>query len=190
MEPQDDIPYIRKVLSGDSKAYAFLVDKYKAMTYTLALRIAGNAQDAEEISQDAFVKAYKALPAFKQESAFSTWLYRIVYNTAISKTRKKKLDTTSLDTNYLGNYVAVTQTTFQGMVREDQQKYIQAAMHELTAEESTLIYLHYTEEKSMEEIGMVTGLTAANVRVKLFRARKKLYIHLHKMLKNGKEDLL
>lgn len=86
----DDI-YIEQVLNGNTKAFAFLVDKYKVLVYTVAFRILRNHEDTEEIVQDAFVKAYHALGSFEKKSKFSTWLHRIVYNSAISKTRKKNL---------------------------------------------------------------------------------------------------
>ncbi len=188
MSQQQDLTCIRKVIRGNTRAYTFLVDKYQAMAYTLAFRVVGNAPEAEEISQDAFVKAYQALPTFRQEAAFSTWLYRIVYNTAVSRTRKKKATTVPLDT--LCAEPAAVQDTFQTMVQEDQKKYIEAALSKLSGEEASFIHMYYILEKSMEEIGAIAGLKASHVRVRLFRARKKLYGYLHGMLQDGKEDLL
>ncbi len=190
MSQQQDLTYIRKVVRGNSQAYAFLVDKYQAMAYTLAFRMTGDAREAEEVSQDAFVKAYQALPTFRQEAAFSTWLYRIVYNTAVSRTRKKKTATVSLDTLYASAEPAATQDIFQTLVQEDQKKYIEAALSKLSGQEASFIHMYYVLEKSMEEIGAIAGLNASHVRVRLFRARKKLYGYLHRMLQDGKEDLL
>jgi len=99
MEFLDDSFYIEKVINGDTSAYTNLVNKHKDMVYTIALRIARNHQDAEEIAQDVFLKAFQSLESFRQKSKFSTWLYRIVYNTAISKIRKKQPEVTALDEN-------------------------------------------------------------------------------------------
>ena len=83
VEHQQDKIYINKVLEGDRNAFAYLVDKYKTMVYSLALRLVKDREEAEEISQDAFIKAYQSLASFKGKAKFSSWLYRIVYNTAI-----------------------------------------------------------------------------------------------------------
>src|ERR1044071_10031245 len=93
----NDIEIIGKVLSGDQQAYALLVERYKNYVFTLALRFTKSREDAEEVSQDIFIKAYRALSDFRGASKFSTWLYTIVNNTCITFLRKKKLVTHSLD---------------------------------------------------------------------------------------------
>ena len=97
MRFESDSYYIEKVLNNDVAAFSKLIDKHKEMVFTVAVRILRNREDAEEIAQDTFIKAYKSLKTFKRESKFSTWLYRIAYNAAISKTRKKRLQTVDLD---------------------------------------------------------------------------------------------
>ncbi len=89
MKLSDDNFYISKILAGDSTAYVFLIEKYKNMAFSIALKITRNREDAEEIAQDAFIKVYDSLKDFRKKSKFSTWLYKIVYNTAISRIRKK-----------------------------------------------------------------------------------------------------
>ena len=97
MDQKDDRYYISKVLEGDMQAFSYLVDKYKDMVFTLAFRILKNRENAEEVAQDSFVKVYQNLKKFKSKSKFSTWLYRIVYNTAISRVRVKQNPTMSID---------------------------------------------------------------------------------------------
>jgi len=92
MAYKEDKFYIEKVLKGDTTAYADIVNKHKEMVFTIAVKILRNREDAEEIAQDAFVKAFQALPGFKGEARFSTWLYRIVYNAAISQSRKRNMN--------------------------------------------------------------------------------------------------
>src|SRR5215510_14691733 len=94
---QNDNEIISQVLNGDHQAYAQLVNRYQSYVFTLALRFTKNREDAEEVAQDIFVKAYRALADFKGNSKFSTWLYTIVNNTCITFLRKKKLQTHSLD---------------------------------------------------------------------------------------------
>ena len=85
-----DEKIIGQVLSGNRNAYALLVDKYKDRVFSLALGIVHKRELAEEIAQDAFIKAFTSLKKFRKDAGFSTWIYRITYNTAISETRKQK----------------------------------------------------------------------------------------------------
>ena len=114
---RDDSYYVRKVLKGDRQAFAVLVDKHKSMAFKLAMGIAKNKEDAEEIAQDSFLKAFEALPKFNADSKFSTWLYRIVYNTAISKIRKKKvlhddIDDTTISTQFAHYFINLLYSDF------------------------------------------------------------------------------
>ena len=86
-----DHSIIDTILAGNSNAYSILVDRYKNRVITLAYNILQNREDAEEVAQDAFVKAFSALKEFKKQAAFGTWLYRIVINTALNKRKRKKL---------------------------------------------------------------------------------------------------
>ena len=97
MEINRDLWYINRVLEGDANAFAPLVDKYQNMVFTIALRIVIKREDAEEVAQDTFLKVYRSLNTFRLEATFSTWLYRIAYNTAISHARKKQLPITPID---------------------------------------------------------------------------------------------
>jgi len=187
---QEDLKYINQVTSGDVSAYSILVDKYKAKAYSLALKIAKNEHDAEEISQDAFLKAYKGLKNFKKEAAFSTWLYRIVYNTALTKIKKRKLDTTTISDSHYEIASGNVTTSMSSLVTQDQKKYLKLALDQLPEDEATLVTLFYTYEKDMNEIADITGLTHVNVRVKLSRVRKKLYGILEKLLKKELGNLV
>ena len=104
MKYLDDNHYIDRILSGDVAAYAMLVAKHKNLVFSIALKILNNREDAEEVAQDCFLKVFQALKTFEKKSKFSTWMYRIVYNAAISKTRKKKLDVVPMDNYVINNY--------------------------------------------------------------------------------------
>ena len=92
-----DIELIEQTLAGNQAAYADLVKRHQRFVFTLAMRFAKNREDAEEIAQDCFIKAYRSLSAFQRQSKFSTWLYSIVYTTAMTFLRKKRVDTDSID---------------------------------------------------------------------------------------------
>ena len=82
--------YIRQILAGDLSKFTFLVENYKDMAYSIALRMVNNQEDAEDVVQDSFIKVYQSLGTFRQESKFSTWFYKIVVNTALTKVKRKR----------------------------------------------------------------------------------------------------
>lgn len=191
MKSNKDSYYIQKVRNGDVSAYAYLVDRHKKMAFNIAMQIVGNREDAEEITQDAFLKAYQALDTYKGESKFTTWLYRIIYNASISKMRKKKLDQVSIDDDYKASVnVKSTQSALQSLTNEEQKLYINRALNKMNGDEKTIISLFYLDENSIDEVSDVTGLSVANVKVKLHRSRKKLYGILEMFLQNELKTIL
>ncbi|MCK9421105.1 MAG: RNA polymerase sigma factor [Bacteroidales bacterium] len=183
MKYQDDNFYIDRVLAGDVSAYAGLVSKHKNLVFSIALKILNSREDAEEVAQDSFLKAYQSLKTFEKKSKFSTWLYRIVYNAAISKTRKKKLEFIPMDNYLIHNYSE--DGFFPGadeIEPEEQKIMIERAMRSLSDDENLLITLFYHGENSIEEISNITGLSMSNVKVRLHRIRKKLYGELSIMM--------
>lgn len=190
MKYQSDSFYINKVLNNDVSAYTILVDKHKNMAFTVAYRIIRNREDAEEIAQDAFVKVYQSLKSFKKESKFSTWLYRIIYNTAISKTRKKQLETTNLDYNVVENFSTDDiKEDVNRLDNDEQKKIVTKILQHLNPEDSTLINMFYFKEYSTEEISDIMGLSQANVKVKLHRIRKKLYKEIQLIISKQHKEI-
>jgi RNA polymerase sigma factor (sigma-70 family) len=183
MKFETDIFYLQQIISGNARAYAFLVEKHKDMVFSIALKILHSREDAEEVAQDAFVKAYQSLSGFKNEAKFSTWLYRIVYNSAISKVRKKKLELAPLDDTTINNYSEDNVDSNFFLVDEpDQFELLQKALQSLPEDENVIVSLFYQNENSIEDISAITGLTVANVKVKLHRIRKKLYTEMQRMM--------
>lgn len=179
MTYREDQFYINRILQGDSSAYAALVDKHKEMVFTIAVKIVRNQLDAEEVAQDVFVKAFHALTTFKGDAKFSTWLYRIAYNTAISATRKKKPVFTVIDDKMIDNYTTDQITQMVNEHSESEQiEVMNRLMDNLPEEENLLLTLFYKKEKTIEEISGITGLSESNVKVKMYRIRKKMYLDL------------
>ena len=186
MASNTDQIYIDKVLNGDSSAYKMLVDRHKDMAFSIALKIVRTREDAEEIVQDAFIKAYQKLSSFRKDSKFSTWLYRIVYNAAISHTRKRRLESTELTAGTIENYSVDEIREGAGQMDTDQQKKLMNELiDQLPALEFTLINLYYRQEMSIDEISGITDLSASNVKVKLFRTRKAMY---HKLQQEANKE--
>lgn len=191
VEQQQDNIYITKVLEGDRNAFAYLVDKYKTMVYSLALRLVKSREEAEEISQDAFIKAYQSLASFKGKAKFSSWLYRIVYNTAISKLRQQPAGRVSLDeSNITETLYLESKENYETLSAGERKKYLEKALDSLDSDEKMLIILYYYEEQDLDEIASIAGLTKTNTKVKLFRARKKMLTVLQGYLKEETYNLL
>lgn len=187
MVQTDDNIIIARVLNGETAAFEVLVNRYKDMAFSIALRVCKNTEDAEEVAQDAFLKAYQSLSKFKQESKFSTWLYRIVTNTAISSTRKRKIAMVSLDEPIIENYSEnEIQNNMNQFDFEEQSRMIKKTMQLLHPQDCLLLNMFYTDNLSIEEIEEITGLSQANIKVKLHRIRKKLYSLINEqMIKNS-----
>lgn len=188
MNSSDEKNYVQQIKDGNVQAYSFLVDEYKNSAYQLAFRILRNQEDAEDASQDAFIKAYKSLHKFKMEASFSTWLYRIVYNTCLTKIKKRKPDLIDISDSTEAHLLNDMEQTFSKLVNSDRRKFLAKAMENLSEEQNSILHLFYTEEKDMAEIGHILNLTHGNVRVKLMRTRKKLLELLRGMLQNELKD--
>lgn len=187
---REDSFYIEEVLKGNSKAYAPLVEKHKAMVYTICYKIVRKSEEAEELAQDTFLKAFDKLNSFRSEAKFSTWLYRIAYNAAISMTRKRRLEVHALDDFVITNYSEDDAREDLDVIDlEEQQKMLQTALETLSNDDYLIINLFYLKEMPVNDISSITGLSAANVKVKLHRIRKKLYLTMQEELAKS-EDVL
>lgn len=177
---------IQRILAGDTQAYAELVRRYQHMVYTVCHRVLRNAEDAEEATQDTFVKAYQHLAGFGGNAKFSTWLYSIAYRTAISQGRKRRMDTTAIED------MAQHPATEHGRdgERTELRRLLDEALAQLPADDASILGFFHLEELSVEEIVTVTGLGASNVKVKLHRARKKLLDVLNAQLGPEARNLL
>lgn len=164
---------IAKVLKGETQEFRILVDRYKNYVYAIIVRILNNNEDAEEAAQDTFIKCFQYLKSFSGNSKFSTWLYRIAFNTAISYKRKPKIVVSGLE-SIMPNVASAEHDTSYGLNQEDQKKAIENGLLELAPVDATVLTLFYLKECSMEEISKITGIKTNAVKVKLFRARKKL----------------
>ena len=186
-----DENYIERVLNGDKSSYALLVERHKNMVFTIANRMLRNREEAEEVAQDAFLKAYKSLKKFKKESKFSTWLYKIVYNQCISELRKKKRPVHSIDDEENHNTdIEDTYNKVDKLEDKDRKYYLEKAINLLSEDDRMIVTLYYHNELSTEEIAEILNMSVSNVKVKLYRSRKKLYDSLHVLLKNEIGTLL
>jgi len=178
MTNDPDIPAIDRVLAGDQQAYASLVDKHKSYAFTIAYKVLQIRADAEEAAQDAFIKAFHHLAGFNRQSKFSTWLYRIVFNTAISAKRRNRHQFQDIETTIL----EYDQAAEGGLEKSDRKKYLLQGMAKLSEADRTALSLFYLEEFSLEEIAEITGTQANTVKVRIHRARLRLADELKTLL--------
>ncbi|MEO6150096.1 MAG: RNA polymerase sigma factor [Mucilaginibacter sp.] len=187
-----DIELIEQTLAGNQSAYTDLVKRHQRFIFTLAMRFAKNREDAEEIAQDCFIKAYRSLTAFQGQSKFTTWLYSIVYTTAMSFLRKKRLDTDSIDDE--ATYIQVENKPSgydeNNVENRSRSYYLNQAIGQLLPDDATIITLFYKGEQSLEEIARALGISANTVKVKLFRARQRLKEKLERNLQHEAKELI
>jgi len=185
MSIEQDTIYINKTLKGDVNSFAFLVNKYQNFVYTLVFRMLKNKHDAEEITQDVFIKAFKVLDTFRKDSKFSSWLYSIAYRKALDLIRKNKRMVLAEDISNIGlDKFSSVKSALEVLETEERKEIIKNCIDQLPYETSSLFLLFYFEEMSIEEVAKITDLTKENVKVKLYRGRKKLYSILQKQLVN------
>ena len=185
MNKKSDKYLIEQVLKGDVNSFSIIVEKHQNRSFNLAVKICGNREDAEEIVQDAFLKAYKSLGGFKMESNFTTWLYRIVYNTAISQIRYKNENAMPLEDAMLEVSNRRDDNDNENELDNERKKLlINFALGKLNEIDRGLITFMYYDELTIDEMVEITGMSASNIKVRLHRSRQKLLEILTKTQNN------
>ena len=172
----DEKDIIKHILRGETHLYAHFVEKYSEVVFSLVAHMVNCREDAEEITQDVFIKAFEKLSSFNIDSSFSTWLYRIAYNTTISALRRRPCNSVAIAEEILAD---TDETLVDETLNNENEELLQRldrAIALLSPEERALVRLYHLEERSISETAQITGLKENSVKVKLHRARKKLYI--------------
>ena len=176
MAVEKDIVEIEMILSGDDKAYSSLVHRYKDFVFTVVLRMIKNREDAEELTQDVFVKAFEKLSTYRGDSKFSTWLYTIAYRKALDKIKGniKNISLDDIDSIDKDDFISF-KDGLSFLEEKEREILIKNSIDELPPIMASVIMFYYYEELSIKEIAEITQLSNENVRIKLFRGRKKLF---------------
>ncbi len=177
----EDQRLIQQARAGDQKAFEALLNKYRNLVYHVMIRMVRNPQEAEDLCQEAFIKAFGALASFNEEFAFSTWLMKIATNNCIDFLRKKKLRTYSIDEpiQYKDEKVHFElpdyePTAERQIINRERSKMIDEAIASLPPRYRHVIILRHKEEKSYEEIAEILKLPLGTVKARIFRAREML----------------
>ena len=183
MTTNDDQIIIDRIINGDTKAFTALVDRYKDLVFTLALRMVKHKEEAEEVSQDTFIKVFKSLNKFKGDSKFSTWIYRVAYNTCLDRIKKNKKNQREVPIDdYTMHHVKTLDNALEQMETNERKQAIKACLELLPPGDCALLTLYYFEDLSLEDISKVIQVSANTVKVRLFRSRKKLTTILREKL--------
>ena len=176
---QEEYLLIDRIIGGEETLYATLVDKYKSYAFTIALKVVENRAEAEEVAQDGFIKAFNYLSKFNRQAKFSTWLYRIVFNTAISYKRKNKQQFQSIE----NNIAVYSEGADSELEKDDKRIFVAQAMEKLSDADRVAVQLYYIKEYSLEETAEMLGQNINTLKVRVHRARQRLADELRKILK-------
>jgi RNA polymerase sigma-70 factor (ECF subfamily) len=174
MKKLSDQEILDSVKRGNQSDYAIIVDRYKNKAFSMVKRMLRNEQDAEEVLQDCFIKAYNSLNSFKGEAKFSTWFYRIVYNTALTRISSKKRKTENEMTSIEDHFELKSDYDFKIPETSDMSEFIKDIVNQLPERYAVIITLFYLDEMRCEEISKVMNISVSNVKVMLYRSRSAL----------------
>ena len=184
-----DFELVRKAKSGDGRAYEILMEQYHDAVFNIVYRMVRNKQEAEDLTQETFIKAYNSINLFNEEYAFSTWLFKIATNHCIDFFRKRKLKTYSMDEpvqykedEIKHEYASDDPTMEHRMIDSEKSRLIREAINKLPEKYRMAIILRHHEEKSYDEIAQILNLPLGTVKARIFRAREMLKKHLKDML--------
>jgi RNA polymerase sigma-70 factor (ECF subfamily) len=178
----EDQIYVERAQNGDKAAFRELVERYKHQVYYLALDMLSNPQDAEDMSQEVFIKAYRYLNSFRGDAKFGSWIYRITINTCIDQRRKKFMksikQTQTLDEKALPRQVSISVDPGTHPEKKAEaslmQKHIDQALRKLTDKERAIFILRHYQQKKFREIATIRRITVGSAKGTLFRAIQKL----------------
>ncbi len=180
MKDREESTIVENARQGDVNAFSVLVTQHQEIVFSIALRMVRNREDAEEIAQETFIRAFRSIQSFERKCRFSTWLYKIAYNTCISAIRKKKFTGSKVDPGM----IAERELVLQDGEDEDTTRLenLEKVLRSLPEEDYLIVLLYYYEDQNIAEISQVTGLGQSNVKVKLHRIRKKIYLGMQEMM--------
>lgn len=177
----DELKIIESCLLGDTQIFSRLIDNYKNMVYNLAYRMSNNPHEAEDISQEAFLRAYQSLAHFNPSYKFSTWLYQITLNIIRDRLKKKELNYVSLDapvetddSEFYPQPADSTNNPEQIITRQEDVRAVQQAILSLPSKYREVLVLRHLQDLSYIEISNILKLPQGTVKVRLYRAREQL----------------
>lgn len=171
----EEAEWISAVLSGERQAFAHLVTRYQGMVYRVCLKITGEPESAKDMAQEVFIKAYKALPSFRGQSSFSTWLYRIAYRTCLDYKRSSDREwkhRTAADVTE--NDYVTSRTPEQAVLQREASEQLSHSVNSLAEPYRSVVQLYYFNQQSYQQIADARGISVKTVESQLYRARQMM----------------
>ena len=188
MTQQEEFDLITNAMNGHLESYSLLVKKYQNMVLTLSCRILKDRHEAEDLTQDVFIKVFKNLSKFDPQATFAAWLYKVSYNETINKYRSLKRrqdrfkDSDGIKEDWQTEYESLSL-----LDKQERKEILLAALDQLSESDRLVIWAYYFDDMTVKEISCITDLTESNIKIKLHRSRKQLYGILNR--KHLKENL-
>ncbi|MEL6925221.1 MAG: sigma-70 family RNA polymerase sigma factor [Bacteroidota bacterium] len=179
----EDYQKVLAAIEGDQKAYAFLMDRYRNSVFHMMLKMVSNREDADDLTLEAFGKAFNKLPSYAPRYAFSTWLFKIAINNCIDHIRKKRLHLLSIDdpiepngdSDYSNNIKSTTLDPEEKYIRQQRVMLMRTVLGKLSLKYRLMIELRFFEELSYDEIARELNIPLGTVKAQLFRAKEILF---------------
>lgn len=178
----DDIYFVRQIKNGNTDAFVHIVRRYQKMVFTIVCKIVINRAEAEDITQEVFIKIFQSIDKFREQSEFSTWLYRIAYNTTISQLRKRKHEFYAIEDKFDNIPDQDINASIDTLTTQQQLQYLDIVLEKLSPDDAMLISMFYLHGHTIQNISEITGLSVANVKVKLYRIRKFMNFEINKLI--------
>ncbi|QWU17509.1 sigma-70 family RNA polymerase sigma factor [Paenibacillus sophorae] len=169
----EEAEWISAVLNGERQAFAHLVTRYQGLVYRVCIKITGESESAKDMAQEVFIKAYKALPSFRGQSSFSTWLYRIAYRTCLDWKRANDREWKYRSmADYTENDYVTSQTPEHAALRKEASEELGQSVNSLAEPYRSVVQLYYFNRQSYQEIAEAKGISVKTVESQLYRARQ------------------
>jgi RNA polymerase sigma-70 factor (ECF subfamily) len=185
MEPLSDQELIQEVREGKRRAYTELMHRYQERVYWVARRIVGGHEDADDVTQETFVKAFLALGEFRGDSSFFTWLYRIAVNLSLNTIRKRQVLSYLHESELLGRFLPSHDDPSERVEQEETATLLERAIAQLPEKQRAVFVLRYHDELSYEEIAKILKTSIGGLKANYFHALRKVREHLRNEIETG-----
>lgn len=187
MEPRPDIELVQEVRNGRRQAFTELMRRYQERVYWVARRIVGSHDDADDIVQETFVKAYLALGEFRGDSSFFTWLYRIAVNLSLNALRKRQVLNYLHDSELLSRLLPSSDDPGKDLENSETESALQRAVAALPEKQKAVFVLRYFDEMTYEEIGRVLKTSVGGLKANYFHALRKVREYMSHEIQDGEK---
>jgi len=190
IETQQLKSIIEKVKGGQADSFYLVIKTYESQVFSLALKMMKDREAAEDVAQDAFIKAFEKIHTYKGDAKFSTWLYRITFNICVNQLKKVRPNQSLNNDDFIENRQHASDlNTWEDYRDKERAQYLKIAMEQLHEEDQWILTLFYQHEQSLEEIETISGTNKNTLKVRLHRARKRLEDKLNGLLKEEIKDI-